>query len=218
MYSKKWINIISFTLAIIILCTINIIWSQVNHAATEKTKQDTNELRNNLEIAEEKNMQADEQNKETEESEKTEQEKQQQQTTQKEKVEKWQIEIPEISLKAQIEEGTDKETLDKYVGHFEITQKKEGNIGLAAHNRGYPVNYFEKLKDLKEGDEIIYTYGNFQKTYIVTQNIKISDIDWSYLQNTEENTITLITCIANEPAYRRCVQGTEKIENQEEEK
>lgn len=211
MYSRKWINIISFTLAIIIFCTINVIWSQVNHATAEKIKQDTNELRNNLEIAEEKNnMQADEQNKETEESKKATEETQQEAEVAEEKIENWQIEIPVISLKAQIAEGTDKETLDKYVGHFDITEKKNGNIGLAAHNRGYPVNYFAKLKDLKEGDEIIYTYGEFKKTYVVTQNIKISDIDWSYLQKTEENKITLITCIANEPAYRRCVQGIEK--------
>lgn len=211
MYSKKWINIISFTLAIIIFCVINVIWSQVNHATAEKIIQDTNELRNNLEIAkEENNTQTKEQNEQTKESDKSAEEKQQEQKTSEEKVENWQIEIPVISLKAQIAEGTDKETLDKYVGHFEITQKTEGNIGLAAHNRGYPVNYFAKLKDLKEGDEIVYTYGNFKKTYVVTKNIKISDIDWSHLQNTEENKITLITCIANEPAYRRCVQGIEK--------
>ena len=211
MYSRKWINIISFTLAIIIFCVINIIWSQINHVTAEKTKQETHESRNNPEIAEEKNSKkADEQNKKTEESQKTAEKPNQEQKTSEEKVENWQIEIPVISLKAQVAEGTDKETLDKYVGHFGITQKTEGNIGLAAHNRGYPVNYFAKLKDLKEGDEIIYTYGKFKKTYVVTKNIKISDIDWSHLQKTEENKITLITCIANEPAYRRCVQGIEK--------
>ena len=206
MYSRKWINIISFILAIIIFCIINIIWSQVNHVTAEKIKKDTTELRNNIEIIQEK---TDITNEKTEESSQTIEEQAEQKTKEEKKVE-WQIEIPVISLKAQISEGTDKETLDKYVGHFEITEKTNGNIGLAAHNRGYPVNYFSKLKDLKEGDEIIYTYGDFQKTYVVTQNIKISDIDWSYLQKTEENKITLITCIANEPAYRRCVQGIEK--------
>ena len=49
----------------------------------------------------------------------------------------WQIIIPKISLEANISEGTRKETMDKYVGHFEETSKKDGNIGLAAHNRGY---------------------------------------------------------------------------------
>ena len=124
----------------------------------------------------------------------------------------WKIEIPSISLVADISEGIDKETLNKYVGHFNITPKKEGNIGLAAHNRGYQVNYFENLKKLKGGEEIIYTCGSFNKTYVVIKNIKISDEDWSYLENSNENKITLITCIENEPEYRRCVQAIEKEE------
>ena len=60
--------------------------------------------------------------------------------------EEWYIEIPIINLKANIKEGTEKETLDDYVGHFEETQKENGNIGLAAHNRGYKNNYFENIK------------------------------------------------------------------------
>lgn len=131
----------------------------------------------------------------------------------KEVIKNWQIEIPEISLIANISEGTDEETLKKYVGHFSGTPKEEGNIGLAAHNRGYHVNYFENLEKLEGGEEVKYTYGEFVKTYVVTQNIKISDIDWSYLENSNENQITLITCIENEPAYRRCVQAIEKEEN-----
>lgn len=129
-------------------------------------------------------------------------------------VEDWKIEIPSISLVANISEGTTDETLSKFVGHFEITPKQEGNIGLAAHNRGYSVNYFADIKNLKEGEEVIYTYGEFSKTYVVTKNIKISDTDWSYLDNSIENKVTLITCIENEPQYRRCVQAVEKEEKQ----
>jgi len=129
------------------------------------------------------------------------------------KLQEWKIEIPSISLIANISEGTDEETLNKFVGHFELTPNTEGNVGLAAHNRGYPINYFENLKNLKEGEEIIYTCGEFTKTYIVNKNIKISETDWSYLENSNENKITLITCIENEPTYRRCVQATEKEDN-----
>lgn len=125
----------------------------------------------------------------------------------------WKIEIPSISLTASISEGTEEETLNKFVGHFTSTPKLEGNIGLAAHNRGYPINYFENLKQLKGGEEIIYTYGEFTKTYVVTKNVKISEIDWSYLENINQNQITLITCIENEPQYRRCVQAIEKEAN-----
>ena len=66
--------------------------------------------------------------------------------------------IPEISLEAEISEGTSKEIMDKFVGHFEETTKISGNVGLAAHNRGYAVNYFANIKQLKENDKIIYQY------------------------------------------------------------
>lgn len=122
----------------------------------------------------------------------------------------WQIEIPAISLKAEIAEGTSKEVMNKFVGHFTETSIKKGNVGLAAHNRGYQFNYFENLKKLKENDQIIYKYKDFQKTYFVEKIKIIKDTDWSYLENTEENVITLITCVENEPEYRRCIQGIER--------
>lgn len=124
----------------------------------------------------------------------------------------WQIEIPNISLIANIAEGTTKEILNQYVGHFKETQKENGNIGLAAHNRGYEVNYFQNLKLLKEGDEIKYKHNEFEKIYEVEKNRIIKDTDWGYLENTEENRLTLITCVENEPEYRRCIQAVEKEE------
>ena len=121
----------------------------------------------------------------------------------------WYIEIPAINLKAPIAEGTDTNTLNTKVGHFEETDLLEGNIGLAAHNRGYEYNFFENLKKLKINDEIIYTYENYKKTYIIDKIEIIENTDWSYLENYDENKITLITCVENEPKYRRCVQATE---------
>ncbi|MCI8618033.1 MAG: class D sortase [Clostridia bacterium] len=131
-------------------------------------------------------------------------------TKEKEKKEtNWKIIIPKISLEAEICEGTSKKVMDEYIGHFEETSLKNGNVGLAAHNRGYEVNYFANIKKLQIGDEIIYKYYDFEKTYKVSKNIIITDEDWSYLEETEENTITLITCIENQPEYRRCVQAIE---------
>jgi len=121
------------------------------------------------------------------------------------------LEIPIIGLKADIKESTTKEIMNKYIAHFEETSKEYGNIGLAAHNRGYENNYFENLKQLKEGDIIIYTYKGRTKEYFVTKNTIIKDTDWTSLEDTKDNTITLITCVENQPEYRRCVQGKEKI-------
>lgn len=121
--------------------------------------------------------------------------------------EEWYIEIPIINLKANIKEGTEKETLDDYVGHFEETQKENGNIGLAAHNRGYKNNYFENIKKLKEDDSIFYNYKGKIKEYKVEKISIIKDTDWNCLENTEKNIIILITCVENQPEYRRCIQG-----------
>jgi len=59
---------------------------------------------------------------------------------------------------------------------------------------------------------IYYYYQNMSKEYKVIKNIIIEDTDLSYLENTEDNMLTLITCVENEPNYRRCVQAVEKIE------
>lgn len=132
-----------------------------------------------------------------------------------EDVNTWCLEIPKINLKANISEGTTKEVMEDYIGHFEETTKENGNVGLAAHNRGYKNNYFQRIKELKEGDSIFYTYNGETKEYLVTKHVIIKDTDWTYLENTEKNTITLITCVENEPEYRRCIQGEEKIESEE---
>ncbi len=124
--------------------------------------------------------------------------------------EKWYIKIPKIDLEAKISEGTTKEVLDFAVGHFEETSKLEGNVCLAAHNRGYRVNYFKNLKLLKKGDNVIYKIEEDTKEYFVDQNIIITDEDWSYLEKTEENVLTLITCVENEPSFRRCIRCIEK--------
>ena len=101
------------------------------------------------------------------------------------------------------------EVLNKKVGHFEETNVENGNVGLAAHNRGYEYNFFQNLKNVKIDDEIFYRHENFEKTYIIDTIEIIQNSDWSYLEKTDENKITLITCVENEPDFRRCVQATE---------
>ena len=119
----------------------------------------------------------------------------------------WMIEIPEINLIAEVAEGTSIDVMNKFVGHFPETKIEYGNVGLAAHNRGYPVNYFQDLRKLEEGSEIIYKHGEFKMTYTVKTMEIIENTNWDYLEDTEDNRITLITCVENEPQYRLCVQG-----------
>ena len=120
----------------------------------------------------------------------------------------WYIEIPKINLIAPISEGTDMETLNQFVGHFEETKKENGNVGLAAHNRGYPQNYFQDLKSLEINDEVFYKYNGIKKKYKIERNVIIKDTNWHYLENTKEDKITMITCVENKPELRRCLQAT----------
>lgn len=122
----------------------------------------------------------------------------------------WQIEIPAINLTAQISEGTTGKVMAKSVGHFTNTSILNGNVGLAAHNRGYKMDYFAEIKNLQMGDKIIYKTQYGTKTYLVNTIEIIEDTDWSYLENTTNNRITLITCVMNNPKYRLCVQGIEE--------
>ena len=132
--------------------------------------------------------------------------------TQENICEEWYLEIPKINLFAKIAEGTEEKILNEYIGHFKETTFINGNVGLAAHNRGYEVNYFQDLKLLKKGDEIKYKYNEFEKVYEVEKCRIIKDTDWEYLENTEDNRLTLITCVENQPEYRRCIQAVEKKE------
>ena len=119
----------------------------------------------------------------------------------------WYLEIPKIKLYAPIEEGTNDEVLNRSIGHFEDTSRIDGNCGLAAHNRGYRVNYFARLKELEKGDMIYYFVDGNKYEYEINDIVIIYETDWSMLENTEENKITLITCVENREEYRLCVQG-----------
>ena len=127
------------------------------------------------------------------------------------KTNKWRIEIPTINLNAPIQVGTSQDILAKAVGHFEGTATWNGNIALAGHNRGYKCNFFEDLKKLEIGDRIIYHTKDGTREYKVIMNKIIKQTDWTYVQGTNDNRITLITCVENMREYRRCVQAVEII-------
>ena len=73
--------------------------------------------------------------------------KTQRETVKENKKIKWRIQIQRINLDVHIKEDTDSNILLEAVGHFGITSKWNGNVGLAAHNRGYQCNFFQKIKN-----------------------------------------------------------------------
>lgn len=136
-------------------------------------------------------------------------EKQQQKMSYEETKEEWKIIIPKINVSGTIKEGTSGDIINNYIGHFEETPKEKGNIGLIAASAGYKENYFANLKELAQGDVIIYIKDAIKKEYKVISNEVIKQTDWSYLSSTEDNRLTLITGILEEPESRRCVQAVE---------
>ncbi len=118
------------------------------------------------------------------------------------------LEIPSINLKLSIAEGVENDVIAKYVGHFPSTALINGNVGLAGHNTN---EFFANLRKIKKGDEIVYNFLLGSKTYIVDTIVEIEEDDWSYLEDTKDNKITLITCIKNQPTKRLCIQAIEKI-------
>lgn len=191
-FSTTYINLLSLIISLIIFVIIQVISSNYNFFSQKSTLKTSFNVENKIQNTEKIQKETFENLAKAENLD--------QDNT-------WYIEIPRIDLKANIKEGTSSKILDDYIGHFEETHKINGNIGLAAHNRGYKNNYFAKIKNLQEGDIIYYVYEEKTKKYeVINQNI-IKDTDWYCLENTEENMLTLITCVENQPEYRRCVQA-----------
>lgn len=116
------------------------------------------------------------------------------------------IRIDKINYEGLVYEGTSLDTLSKGVGHFENTPYFNGNVGLAAHNYK---KVWGKLYTLQEGDTISYISYLGSKKYTVKNVSIINETDWSKLENTDENQLTLITCVLNQNEKRLCVQATE---------
>ena len=118
------------------------------------------------------------------------------------------LEIPALDLSVRIYQGTDSKTLAKGVGHFEDTSIWEGNVCLAAHNRGAN-SYFGQIHTLNIGDKITLTTKLGTRTYKVTDVSKVSETDRSGLADSAENMLTLYTCVRNQRDQRWCVTAVE---------
>ena len=120
------------------------------------------------------------------------------------------LKIEKINLNGTVNEGSTNEILRDYIGHIEETAKYDGNVGLAAHNRGNKYSYFARINELEPGDEIIYTTKYGERKYIVDTKKEILETDWSNLEGTSDNRLTLITCIKNKVNQRLCVQAVQE--------
>jgi len=118
------------------------------------------------------------------------------------------VSISRVGLKAKVYEGATDASMKKGAGHYTGSGVYDGNIGLFGHNRGSNA-YFAKLKNVKIGDTVTYKTSVGTKAYEVNFVGTIASTDFSYLNEMGDNRITMITCIANQPSLRLCVQATE---------
>ncbi len=119
------------------------------------------------------------------------------------------VKIPSLDINMKVWEGETNASMKKGLGHYSSTSAWDGNVGVCGHNRGakYVIG---GIKDLETGDTITYTTVHGTRTYSVVSVKTISNSDWSYLQATSDNRITLTTCLADHPEKRICVQAVEK--------
>jgi len=118
------------------------------------------------------------------------------------------VKIPSLKINMKVWEGETNASMKKGLGHYSSTSAWDGNVAMCGHNRGtkYAIG---TIKDLEQGDTITYTTVYGTRSYAVTMVKIISNSDWSALQATADNRITLTTCLADHPESRVVVQAVE---------
>lgn len=123
------------------------------------------------------------------------------------------LSIPAIGLEANIyqSDSGEMEAMRHGIAHYNTTSSWDGNVGLCSHNWSPSGNgaYFQDLNKLKKGDTITYTTDLGTRTYIVSTIATINGDDWSYLNRTDDNRVTLTTCDFQDDSKRLCVQAVE---------
>jgi len=105
------------------------------------------------------------------------------------------LDIPAYSIRGQIVEGTDDETLKNYVGKF-IGSAEPGQIGnfsLAAHNNIY-TELFRNLHKVQIGDKVRIVTKTHEYIYTVTSTQTVDPTRTDVLEGSNKREITLITC------------------------
>ncbi|MCI8602412.1 MAG: class D sortase [Oscillospiraceae bacterium] len=122
-----------------------------------------------------------------------------------------QLIIEKIDVNAPVYETDDEmEAMRKGIAHYKITSAWDGNVGLCAHNGTASYCWFRDLHKLEVGDEVVYQTALGSRTYLVSTVKEIAETDWSMLDRTEDNRLTMTTCIDGKPEKRLCVQAAEK--------
>ena len=106
------------------------------------------------------------------------------------------MEIPSINLSQGVVEGITDDILQYYLGHFESSVKpgERGNFSVAGHRVSDYSEAFVNLYKVEVGDQVLIKANKKQYVYEVTDNFIVSPDRVDVLENTDEATITLVTC------------------------
>lgn len=126
------------------------------------------------------------------------------------------IEIPALHIKAPVLEGTDNETLSQAAGHFpETGAVGQGNYCIAAHSSVLYKEYFNNLKHVQEGMEILLSdVDQTCCTYLVTAYFIVEPNEVWVLEDFGDDRVTLVTC-TDDGSQRLIVVGKRTEETAE---
>lgn len=115
--------------------------------------------------------------------------------------------IPKINLSVAIGEGVDLETLKFAVGHFPGTGQpgQIGNFCVAGHRSYTYSEYFNRLNEVTDGDEIIIKTKKGEFKYKVYNSFVVEPSEVSVLNPSKDATLTLVTCTPIRVATHRLI-------------
>jgi sortase A len=116
------------------------------------------------------------------------------------------IEIPAIGVNKIVVEGVDLADLKKGPGHYPETPLpgQEGNAAIAGHRTTYGAP-FNRIDELKPGDEITVTTVQGEFTYDVAETLIVSPDQVEVLEDKGDNRLTLSACHPKYSARQRIV-------------
>ncbi|MEH6581720.1 MAG: class D sortase [Halioglobus sp.] len=102
------------------------------------------------------------------------------------------LEVPSVGLKVPIYPSDSELNMDRGAGIIDgmAYPHEPGNIGIAGHRDGY----FRVLKDVEVGEKILLQTLEGPKQFTINSTRVVEISDRSVLQDTEDQTVTLITC------------------------
>lgn len=106
------------------------------------------------------------------------------------------IEIPSIKLTQALVDGVSDDVLQYFLGHFPDSAMpgEKGNFSVAGHRVSDYADAFINLYKVRVGDEVVVKTETHQFVYVIESSFIVDPTDVSVLDNTEDATITLITC------------------------